>query len=227
MDSPPASALFQRNAAAQVEIAAYFRSLVADRRQRAQIDLVSRLIAVEEADDQLTEFELLDLCSLLFFTGHQTTINLIGNGMFALLRHPQEMRRLRDDPDLLPAAVEELLRYDSPVQRTGRMANSAVEIGGKTIPKGAVVLAMLGAANRDPAKFPDPGRLDLTRRENRHLAFGSGARFCLGAQLARLEGNIAIGTLLARLPKLALTSRLPVWRNSTEVRGLQEFPVSF
>jgi pimeloyl-[acyl-carrier protein] synthase len=227
LDSPPTSPSFERNAAAQVEITAYFGGLIAERRKCPRTDLVTRLIAAEEAGDRLTEFELLDLCSLLFFTGHQTTVNLIGNGMLALLRHPMELRRLHDDPDLLPGAVEELLRYDSPVQRTGRMANTGVEVGGKTIPKGAVVLAMLGAANRDPAKFPDPGRLDITRRENRHLAFGSGARFCLGALLARLEGNIAIGTLLRRLPKLALTSRTAAWRNSTEVRGLQEFPVTF
>jgi pimeloyl-[acyl-carrier protein] synthase len=227
LDSSPTSPVFERNAAAQVEITAYFRGLIAERRKCPQTDLVTRLIAAEAAGDRLTEFEILALCSLLFFTGHQTTINLIGNGMLALLRHPMELRRLHDGPDLLPCAVEELLRYDSPVQRTGRMANTGVEIGGKTIPKGAVVLAMLGATNRDPAKFLNPGRLDITRRENRHLAFGSGARFCLGAMLARLEGNIAIGTLLRRLPKLALTSRTAAWRNSTEVRGLQEFPVTF
>jgi pimeloyl-[acyl-carrier protein] synthase len=227
LDSPPASPAFERNAAAQVEITAYFHGLIAERRKCPQTDLVTRLIAAEVAGDRLTEFELLDLCSLLFFTGHQTTINLIGNGMLALLRHPMEMQRLQNDPDLLPGAVEELLRYESPVQRTGRLANIGVQIGGKTIPKGAVVLAMLGAANRDPAKFLDPDRLDITRRENRHLAFGSGARFCLGALLARLEGNIAIGTLLRRLPKLALTSQTAAWRNSTEVRGLQEFPVTF
>jgi pimeloyl-[acyl-carrier protein] synthase len=226
LDSPP-SAAFERNAAAQLEITAYFRGLIAKRRKRPQTDLVSKLIAAEAAGDRLTEFELLDLCSLLFLTGHQTTINLIGNGMLALLRHPMELRGLHHDSDLLPGAVEELLRYDSPVQRTGRMANTDLQIAGKTIPKGAVVLAMLGAANRDPARFPDPGRLDVTRRENRHLAFGSGARFCLGAPLARLEGSIAIGTLLRRLPKLALTSGTAAWRNSTEIRGLQEFLVTF
>ena len=214
LGSPPASPAFERNAAAQLEVAAYFRDLIAERRKCPQTDLVTRLIVAEAAGDRLTEFEVLDLCSLVFFTGHQTAINLIGNGMLALLHHPTELRRLHDDPGLLPGAVEELLRYDSPVQRTGRMANTGVEIGGKTIPKGAVVLAMLGAANRDPARFPDPGSLDITRRENRHLAFGSGARFCLGAPLARLEGNIAIGTLLRRLPKLALTSRTASWRNS-------------
>lgn len=227
LDSPPTSSSFERSAAAQVEITAYFRDLIAKRRKCPQTDLVTRLIESEEAGDRLTEFELLDLCSLLFFTGHQTTVNLIGNGMLALLHHPLELRRLHDDPDLLPGAVEELLRYDSPVQRTGRMANTGVELGGKTIPKGAVVLAMLGAANRDPAKFPDPGRLDVRRRENRHLAFGFGVHFCLGALLARLEGDIAIGTLLRHLPKLALSSQTAAWRNSTEVRGLQEFPVTF
>ncbi len=227
LDSPPGSPLFERNAAAQVAITDYFRGLIAERRTCPRTDLVTRLISAQTVDHGLTEFELLDLCSMLFLTGHQTTINLIGNGMLALLRHPAELRRLRDDPALLPGAVEELLRYESPVQRTGRMANTSVAIGGKTIPKGAVVLAMLGAANRDPAKFPEPGRLDVTRRENRHLAFGSGPRFCLGAQLARLEGQIAIGTLLRRMPKLAMTSPVAVWRNSTEFRGLQEFPATF
>jgi hypothetical protein len=182
---------------------------------------------VQEGRDQLAEAEILEVCSLLFFTAYQTTINLIGNGTLALLRHPMELRKLRENPGHLPSAVEELLRYESPVQRAGRIANTDVEIDGKTIPKGAVVLAMLGAANRDPAQFREPDCLDITRRENRHLAFGFGERYCLGALLARLDGNVAIGTLLRRLPKLRLASDPPAWRNSTEIRGLKELSVTF
>ena len=227
LEAAPTSAIFERSAAAHDAMSGYFRNLIAERRKRPQADLLTRLIAPEDERDKLTEAELLDVCGLLFVAGHQTTVNLIGNGMLALLRHPIELRRLRRDPGLLPNAIEELLRYDSPVQRAGRMANTDVEIGGKMIPKRAVVLAVLGAANRDPAQFPEPDRLDITRCENRHLAFGSGARFCLGAPLARLDGKIAIGTLLQRLPKLRLTTYPPEWRNSTETRALKELQVTF
>jgi len=144
----------------------------------------------------LQESELLDICGLLFVAGHATSVDLIGNGVFNLLLHPSELRRLRDEPGLLAQAVEELLRYDSPVQRVGRMANKDVELRGKLIPKCAVVFPMLGAANRDPAQYAEPDRLDLTRRHNRHLAFGYGAHACIGASLARLEGQIAIETLV-------------------------------
>jgi len=221
---PPARA---RAVAAQNCVADYFRSLIAERSKRPRADLVTRLInAADEEGHRLTESETLDGCELLFFTGHQTTINLIGNGILALLRHPGELQVLREDPTLLSSAVEELLRYESPVQRTGRMTNSAVEMGGKTIPKGSVVLAILGAANRDPSKFVQPDRLDIGRLENRHLAFGFGPRFCLGAMLARLEGAVAIRTLLRLLPSLTLATEPPIWRNSTEIRGLLKLPVS-
>jgi cytochrome P450 len=188
---------------------------------------LTKLMATQEDGSRLTEFELLDICGLLFIAGHQTTVNLIGNGILALLLHPSELRTLRDEPGLLPSAVEELLRYDSPVQRVARMAEANVDLGGKTIPKGAVVLALLGASNRDPGRFAEPDRLDVTRRDNCHLAFGSGDRFCLGAALARLEGQIAINTLLRRLPSLELTDRPRVWRLSTETRGLMELPAVF
>jgi cytochrome P450 len=209
------------------DIAGYFRSALSDRRQHPRDDLLTRLIAAQEDGDRLTEFELLDICGLLFVAGHETTVNLIGNGILALLLHPGEIRRLREDPGLLPGAVEEVLRYDSPVQRVGRMAEENVEMGRKSIPKGAVVSAVLGAANRDPARFREPDRLDVARRDNRHLAFGSGDRFCLGAALARLEGQIAIGTLLRRLPNLELAAQPPAWRHSTETRGLRELQAVF
>lgn len=211
----------------QEAIADYFRGALAERRQHPRDDLLSRLIAAQEAGDRLTEFELLDICGLLFVAGHETTVNLLGNGILALLVDHGELRRLQQEPALMLNAVEELLRYDSPVQRIARVAEADVEIWPKTIPRGAIVSAILGAANRDPARFHEPDRLDLSRRDTRHLAFGLGDRFCLGAALARLEGQIAIGTLLRRLPRLELAAIPPAWRYSTEIRGLKELRVTF
>ena len=159
-----------------------------------------------EAGDRLSTEELFATAVLLFIAGHETTANLIGNGVLALLRHPAELQRLREDPTLIQSAVEELLRYDSPVQRVSRIANEDVAIGDRLIPNGSLVLALLGSANRDPVHFAEPDRLDVTRQDNRHLAFGWGIHFCLGAPLARLEGQIAIGTLLRRLPSLTLAT---------------------
>jgi len=153
--------------------------------------------------------------------------DLIANGTLALLRHPAELRALRADPGLIGSAVEELLRYDGPVQRTGRMPNTDVALGGRTIPKGALVLGLIGAANRDPAHFPDPDRLDITRGDNRHLAFGWGIHFCLGAPLARLEAQIAILALLRQLPRLALATARLEWRRASTLRGLTALPVTF
>src|SRR5262249_24983599 len=172
----------------------------------------SLLIAAEEQGDKLTEGELLITCNLLFVAGHETTVNLIGNGLLALLNHPDELTKLRADATLLPSAVEEFLRYDSPAQRTGRITNSDVELDGRKSRKGSFVVTSIGAASRDPAHFPDPDRLDITRRDNRHVAFGFGIHFCLGAPLARLEGQIAIGTLLRRMPGLGLATCTPEWR---------------
>jgi cytochrome P450 len=208
-------------------IADYFRALLPDRRQHPRADLLSSLIAVEEQGDRLTEGELLATCVLLFIAGHETTVNLIGNGLLALLRHPAEVERLRREPALIGSAVEELLRYDSPVQRTARITSADVELGGKTIPKGAFVVTAIGAANRDPAHFPDPDRLDVARPDNRHIAFGFGIHFCLGAPLARIEGQVAIGTLLRRMPALKLVSDKPEWRESSVLRGLKTLPVTF
>src|SRR5262249_38525245 len=171
--------------------------------------------------DRLSEGELLITCLLLFVAGHETTVNLIGNGLLALLNHPDELAKLRADPTLLPSAVEELLRYDSPVQRTGRITNTDVELAGRKIAKGSLVVTALGAANRDPAHFSDPDRLDIARRDNRHVAFGFGIHFCLGAPLARLEGQIAIGTLLRRMPGLRLATSTLEWRGAPPLRGLE------
>ncbi|OLC16101.1 MAG: hypothetical protein AUH29_06210 [Candidatus Rokubacteria bacterium 13_1_40CM_69_27] len=205
----------------------YFHELVAERRRAPRGDLLSALIAAEEAGDRLSTEELFATGILLFIAGHETTVNLIGNGTLALLRHPDQMRRLREDPSLIASAVEELLRYDSPVQRTGRIVYEDVVIDGKTIPKGSLTVGLLGAANRDPAHFPDPDRLDITRGATHHLAFGWGIHFCLGAPLARLEGQIAIGTLLRRLPRLALAAEHLEWRETSTLRGLQRLPVAF
>jgi cytochrome P450 len=205
----------------------YFRRLLPGRRQRPREDLLSQLIAVEERGDRLNESELLSMCLLLFIAGHETTVNLIGNGVLALLRHPDELKKLRDQPGLIPLAIEELLRYDSPVQWTARITNTDVEVRGSQIPNGAMVVAAIGAANRDPSQFRNPDRLDIAREGNRHVAFGFGIHFCLGAPLARVEGQIALGTLLRRMPDLALQTATPEWRDSSALRGLKRLPVTF
>ena len=224
---PTEPEVIERGTAARHALADYFRGLIAERRRRPKADLLSDLIAAEEQGDKLTEGELMATVLLLFVAGHETTVNLIGNGTLALLRHPVELRALRADPGLIGSAVEELLRYDGPVQRTGRMPNTDVALGGRTIPKGALVLGLIGAANRDPAHFPDPDRLDITRGDNRHLAFGWGIHFCLGAPLARLEAQIAILALVRRLPRLALATARLEWRRASTLRGLTALPVTF
>jgi cytochrome P450 len=222
---PVGPEVLERGRAATRGMVEYFGRLADERRRRPGDDLLSGLVEAEEAGDRLTERELLATCVLLYVAGHETTVNLVGNGLLALLRHPDEWRRLRRDPARLPGAIEELLRWDGPVQRTGRMAAEDVEIGGVAIPAGTLVLAMLGAANRDPAQFAEPDRLDVTRDEPRHLAFGAGIHYCLGAPLARLEGRVAIGTVLRRFSGLALAVERPIWRPSSALRGLETLPV--
>ena len=222
---PAGADVIERGRRATGEMADYFRRLIAERRRRPGSDLLSGLVEAEEAGDRLTEDELLATCILLYVAGHETTVNLVGNGLLALLRHPVEWRRLRDEPERLPGAVEELLRYDGPVQRVGRIAAADLELGGVRIPAGALVVGLLGAANRDPTQFEEPDRLDVTRGESRHLAFGSGIHYCLGAPLARLEAQVAFGTLLRRFPSIALAVERPVWRPSSTLRGLEALPV--
>jgi cytochrome P450 len=224
---PPDSEVGQRSVSGRRALAGYFRELIAGRRAAPRDDMLTALIAAEEAGDKLNEEELLATCILLLVAGHETTVNLIGNGTLALLRHPDELRKLRENPGLIGTAVEELLRFDGPVQRTARIPSEDITIGGQTIGKGEMVMPFLGAADRDPAQFPDPDRLDITRADNRHIAFGMGIHFCLGAPLARMEGQIAINTLLARLPKLALATDRPQFRQSLTLRGLETLPVSF
>ncbi|MFZ0547970.1 MAG: cytochrome P450 [Candidatus Promineifilaceae bacterium] len=209
------------------EFIAYLRDLVAERRKNLGKDLLSALIQAREAGDSLTEDELFATCTLLLTAGHETTINLIGNGTLALLRHPDQMARLKENPGLMKTAVEELLRYDSPVQATARIVYEDVEVGDLTLTPRAQVNFMLGAANRDPARFENPDQLDLGRQPNPHLAFGSGIHYCLGAPLARLEGQIAFTTLLNRMPNLRLETDSPKYRDNFTLRGLEALPVSF
>jgi cytochrome P450 len=185
------------------------------------------LIAASDPDDPHSGSEIVSNVAGLLFAGHETTTNLIGNGVLTLLRHPEQMQRLRDDPALIESAVEEMLRYESPVQWIARRAKEPLEIGGRRIATGQLVGLFLGAANRDPAQFPDPDRFDVARREGRHLAFAHGIHFCLGAALARLEGQIAIGTLLRRLPELRLAPGPVEWRENFSMRGLQDLRVTF
>ena len=209
----------------------YIRRLVRTRRAAPQDDLVSALVEAHVASDKLSEDELLAMISLLLIAGHETTVNLIGNGMLALMEHPQQMNRLRDDPALIKPAVEELLRYDGPVQTaTERYASGDVTIAGVTIPRGEMVFAVLASANRDERQFDHPDALDLTREPNRHLAFGQGVHFCLGAPLARLEGQIAINSLLrqnSRTLRLVVPKRALRRRPGLVLNGLKSLPVVF
>ncbi len=224
---PTSEDVVERGRAGRRALGEYFHQLVPERRRHMRNDLLSALIAAEEQGDKLSEGELISTCILLFIAGHETTVNLIGNGVLALLRHPEQLRLLREEPVLISTAIEELLRYDSPVQRTARMSSERIEMGGRTIDKGAMVIAAIGAANRDPAHFADPDRLDIRRRDNRHLSFGFGIHFCLGAPLARVEGQVAIGTLLRRRPRLELATATLTWRESSTLRGLKALPLSF
>jgi pimeloyl-[acyl-carrier protein] synthase len=224
---PSDQEIVERGRKARRALAEYFRRLVPERRARPQQDLLSGLIVAEEQGDKLSSDEVIAMCLLLFIAGHETTVNLIGNGTLALLRHPEQLRKLRAEPGLIGNAVEELLRYDSPVQRTARITNTEVEVAGQPMPKGTMVITALGAANRDPAQFADPDVLDVTRKDPRHISFGFGIHFCLGAPLARVEGQVALGTLLRRLPKLALAETNLEWRESSVLRGLKRLNVSF
>jgi cytochrome P450 PksS len=207
----------------------YLRKIIRERRAEPRDDLVSALAMAEEAGDSLSEGELVAMVALLLIAGHETTVNLIGNGTLALLEHPDQLDRLRAEPALIKPAVEELLRYGSPVEvATERYAREDVTLAGVTIRRGEMVGAVLASANRDERQFPDPDKLDITREPNRHLAFGLGAHFCLGAALARLEGQVALGTLLRRAPglRLAVPAAALRWRPGLVLRGLEALPVT-
>ena len=208
----------------------YIRKLVKARQASPHDDLISALIQAEEAGDQLSEDELLAMIFLLLIDGHETTVNLIGNGMLALLEHPDQLAMLRNDPTLIKSAVEELARYHSPVEwATERYAREDITIAGATIPRGELVYGVLASANRDERQFPNSDVLDITRAPNKHLAFGQGMHYCLGAPLARMETQIAIATLLRRLPDVQLAAKPESlrWRPELMLRGLEALPVGF
>ena len=204
----------------------YFRSTFRRRRVEPRDDLISALVAAEEAGERLTEEELISTCVTLLIGGHETTTYLISSGVLALIQHPEQLRKLRANPDGARMAVEEMLRYEGPFQRNRRLATEAVELDSHLIEKGQLVVQMLGAANRDPAVFPNPDSFDIERHPNRHVSFGHGPHFCVGAPLARLEAPIAINALLRRLPNLELATDELVWKN-TVFRGLERLPVTF
>jgi cytochrome P450 len=208
----------------------YFEQLFELRRKNPGDDLTTQLVQAEEAGDKLTNEELTANIILLFGAGHETTVNLIGNGLLALHRNPDQLALLKANPSLITNAIEEFLRYDSSVQLTGRVALEDIDnVGNKKIPKGESVLCLLGSANRDGDVYPDhPERLDITRPNVKPLSFGGGIHFCLGAQLARIEAEIAISTLLRRLPKLQLHNpENPEWRPTFVLRGLKRLPASW
>ena len=208
----------------------YFQQLFELRRRSPGDDLTTQLVQAEEDGKKLSNEELTANIILLFGAGHETTVNLIGNGLLALYRNPDQLALLKANPGLITNAIEEFLRYDSSVQATGRVALEDIDdLGGKKIPKGENVLCLLGSANRDPAVFPDrPDQLDITRPNVRPLSFGGGIHFCLGAQLARIEAEIAIATLLRRLPGLQLdNAENPEWRPTFVLRGLKALPASW
>jgi cytochrome P450 len=209
-----------------IELAEYFREQIDLRRREPREDLLSALVQAEEQGDLLSEDELLATCVLLLVAGNETTTNLIGNGMLLLLRNPDQRRLLQADPALLPAAVEEMLRYDGPAQMTSRIAAEDLELRGQRVEKGQVLLAILGAANHDPAQFPDPERFDVRRQNNRHLAFGYGIHYCIGGPLAIAEAQVAFETLLRRFPEPEPAFDEPQWGASFILRGLKSLPIT-
>lgn len=209
------------------QMGGYFRDVIRELRLRPREGLVNSLLTANINGDRLTDEEVIANTIVTMVGGQETTTNLIGNGLLTLLRNPTEMQRLRDDLSLIPSAVEELLRYESPSQHTARLAPGDTDLGGCKVRKRQAVIAVMGAANRDPERFPDPDRLDLTRKDNRHVAFGWAAHFCVGAALARIEGQISFATILRRLPNLALGPGPLSWRPNLGLRGLTALPVTF
>ena len=204
----------------------YLRPIISERRAAPRDDIISALAQAEEEGDTLTEREVLVMLRLLLVAGNETTTNLIGNGVLALLRHPDQLAALRGDAALIPSAVEELLRFDSPVQVDLRSALDDCDVNGFRVRRGDNVVILLGAANRDPDRFPAPDRLDVRRAEQNHLAFGRGIHHCLGAPLARLEGRVVLEALLERFRSIRLLDDRPAFRNSVVLRGLHSLPVA-
>jgi cytochrome P450 len=209
------------------EMTSYFQSAIQSQREQPCDGLINALLTAEIDGDRLSEEEIIANCIVTMVGGQETTTNLIGNGVLTLLRHPDELERLRNDLTLIPSAVEELLRYESPSQHTARICPEDTELGGKKIRKGQAVIAVMGAGNRDPERFPDPDRLDLGRTDNRHLAFGWASHFCFGAPLARIEGQLVFTAIARRMMNVKLEPGPLVWRDNLGLRGLTSLPVTF
>ena len=209
------------------EMTEYFFESIRRMRTEPREGLINALLTAEIDGDRLTEEEIVANCIVTMVGGQETTTNLIGNGVLTLVRHPDQLERLKNDLTLIPSAVEELLRYESPSQHTARICPQDTEIRGKKIRKGQAVIAVMGAGNRDPERFPDPDRLDLARTDNRHLAFGWASHFCFGAPLARIEGQLAFQAIVSRMADLALEPGPLVWRDNLGLRGLTSLPVTF
>jgi cytochrome P450 len=209
------------------EMTRYFRDAIREQERHPRNGLVQLLVNASEGGSRLTEDEVIANIIVTMVGGQETTTNLIGNGLLTLIRNPAALAQLRDDLSIIEPAVEELLRYESPSQHTARLAPEDLMLGDKQIKKRDAVMAVMAAANRDPARFPDPDRLDLTRKDNRHVAFGWAAHFCFGAPLARIEGQVAFSSLLRRLPNLALEQGPLLWRQNLGLRGLIALPVTF
>lgn len=224
----PSEAVLERSQTALLAMRSYLTDLVNEKRRQRGDDLISQLVAVEAEGNRLTEQELVWTCIQLLGAGHETTTSLIGNGLYTILRHPQEWEKLRNNPALLQSAIEEMLRYESPVARQPRLIKEDVELGGKKMLKGQVAFQMLNAANRDPDHFPDPDKFDIERKNNRHVAFGLGIHLCVGAGLARTEGQEVFKAVMERLPNIRLASEKPAWdRHKPNSRMLQSLPVMF
>ncbi len=209
------------------EMIAYFGAAIRENEKHPREGLINALMTAEQDGDRLTEEEIIANSIVTMVGGQETTTNLIGNGILSLLRYPDQLAKLQSNSSLIPSAVEELLRYESPSQHTARLAPDDVLLGGKTIRKRQAVIAVMGAANHDPERFPDPDRLDICRQDNRHVAFAWAAHFCFGAPLARIEGQTAFETVLRRMPELSLKPGPITWRENLGLRGLTALPVTF
>ncbi|MFH7024157.1 MAG: cytochrome P450 [Heteroscytonema crispum UTEX LB 1556] len=223
---PPPEAYERANQAAQAFID-YFTPLITERRANPREDLISALVKAADEGDKLSDFEIVATCTHLLTAGHETTINLIAKGTLALLQNPKTLKMLRSHPELIPPAVEELIRYDTPIQMVTRWAYEDIEVGGKLIKRGDSVGVMLGSANRDPARFKNPEVLDIQREENKHSGFGGGIHFCIGSGLARAEGQIALNVLLNRLPELRLIDEKIEWANNIVFHGPNHLHIAF
>jgi hypothetical protein len=227
VNKPPAEIL-ARAQTAIMEIRAYLGDLLREKKRQPTGDLLSELAAAESGGDKLTETELVNTCITLLVAGHETTTSLIGNGIYLLLRYPEQWQLLKGDPALLTTAIEEILRYESPVARQPRLMKQDAEMGGKQLRQGELAFQMLNAANRDPAYFDDPDRFDIRRQKNRHIAFGLGIHVCVGAPLARAEGQIVFTTLMNRMPNLRLIDEKPDWDlHKPNSRMMKTLPVEF